>query len=350
MILGNALGCLYIVLIMFSQNILYLIVAEFINSIAFAIKESADPSLLNESIPPTKEKSKIFAKINEKGLSRYHIINAISMVIAGILYEINPYIPLIFALALSVLVTLLANFFIEPIEKNKEKQKIKSVNQTKELKSSFEFVLKSERVKSLILFAAIIMPILSVLENYGISMLEDLNISASYIGILFAILGIISGISTKKQDKFHNKFRNKSLTVIGLMLVGSCIFSGISGIIAKQISIGIIFVIIFYTIRYVCLGLYHALIDKYLSNFTNEQIDTKIFTAKNFLSSITSAIAGIFAAFLLDRMETAYFMVIIGIIFLILMTLVIKFMKNRVGLKPEEYSKEEVKYDKIKNI
>ena len=49
-------------------------------------------------------------------------------------------------------------------------------------------------------------------------------------------------------------------------------------------------------------------------------------------------------------METAYCMIMVGVIFAMLMILVTKFMKSRVGLKPEEYSKEETKYDKMKEI
>ncbi len=138
--------------------------------------------------------------------------------------------------------------------------------------------------------------------------------------------------------------------MIGFLTVGSCIFAGIAGIITKQYQIGILFIILFYAIRYICVGIYHALIEKYLSNFTNEDIDTKIFTANNFLKSIASAVVGVLAAFLLDRMETAYCMIVIGVIFFLLMILVDKFMKNRVGLKPEAYPKEEVKYDKFKEL
>ena len=59
---------------------------------------------------------------------------------------------------------------------------------------------------------------------------------------------------------------------------------------------------------------------------------------------------GIMASFLLDRIETAYCMIVIGSIFAILMLLASKYMKTRVGLRPEEYSKEEVKYDKLKEL
>ena len=99
--------------------------------------------------------------------------------------------------------------------------------------------------------------------------------------------------------------------------------------------------------KYIAYAVYEPLIEKYLSNFTNEEIDTKIYTANNFCKGIAGAIAGILAAFLLERMETAYCMIIIGVIFGILILLANRFMKTRVGLKPQEYAKEEVKYDKI---
>lgn len=65
-VFANILSCIYMVVIIFSKSLFDLIVAELISSLAFAIKESAEPSLLNESIPTTKNKSEIFAKINEK--------------------------------------------------------------------------------------------------------------------------------------------------------------------------------------------------------------------------------------------------------------------------------------------
>ncbi len=348
-ILGNILSCVYIVVVIFSNNLFNLIIAEILSATSFAIKESAEPSLLNESIPPTKLKSKIFAKISEKGAARYHIINAISTIIAGILYEINPYIPLLLSLFVLIIVTTMSILFIEPVKKVKKK-KIEGIGEFKEIREAFKFVLKSERVKSLILFAAVIKGITSILSNYEISMMEELEISASYLGLLFAVLGIVAGIATKKQDEFHNRLRNKTLSVLGFSIVGTCILAGILGILAEEYPIAILAIVGVYMIKYMFTGMYDPLIEKYMSNFTNEEIDTKIFTANNFLKGIAGAIAGILAAFLLDRMETAYAMIVIAIIFGILMILVCKFMKTRVGLKPEEYSKEEVKYDKIKEI
>lgn len=174
-ILGNILSCLYMVVILFSNNLFNLVIAEILSAISFAIKESAEPSLLNESIPPSRFKSKIFAKISQKGNSGYYIINAICTIIAGFLYEINPYIPIILSLCILIITTVMSILFIEPITKTKKK-KIQSVGQFKELGEAFKFVLKAERVKSLILYAAVMSGIISILTNYEISMLEELEV------------------------------------------------------------------------------------------------------------------------------------------------------------------------------
>ena len=54
-------------------------------------------------------------------------------------------------------------------------------------------------------------------------------------------------------------------------------------------------------------------------------------------------------SFLLDRMNISYCTFIIGVITILFTILMSRYMRNRVGLKPEEYSKEERKYDELKN-
>ena len=348
-ILANIVNCLYMVVIIFSTNLFNLIIAEMMSSLAFAIKDTAEPSLLNESIPKSKSKDKIFSKISEKGASGYYFINAISKILAGWLYEINAYIPMLLSLTITIIVTIMSMFFIEPIKKKKINFKeISITDNLKEIENSFKFILKSERLKSLLLFISLIEGMICVLCTYEVSVLEELNISAKIIGTIFATLGIVSSFSAKKQEKFHQKYRNKSLSVIGLSITSSCLIAGIFAIFSNSIKHLILIIIIAFIIRAIMESIYYNLGEKYLRNFANEQIDTKIYTAKNLLKSISSAVIGMFASFLLDRMSTAYCMIILGITFTILIILSISYMKTRVGLKPEEYSKEERKYDELK--
>ena len=259
--------------VMFSTNLFNLITAELLSSLAFGIKESVDPALLNESIPPSRYKSKIFAKISQKGMANYYIINAIATILAGFFYDMNPYIPITLAFIITVLVTVISTGFIEPQTENK-KHKVQEFNQLKEIKDSFKFILKSERLKALILFSAISGGVISLMATYEVSLLEDFDMPAKYLCIIFATLGIISGILANKQEYFHEKYRNKSLCTLLAIIGGTILVAGICGIIAKQYSVFILFIVLTYMIRYSCQGIYYPLTERYLRNFSNEKHNT----------------------------------------------------------------------------
>lgn len=351
LILGNVLNCLYMVIIMLSRNLGDLIFAEFISAMAFSIKNIAEPSLLNESIPPSKYKSEIYSKISSKGASGYYLFGAISKTIAGFLFAINGYLPIICSLIVLVVVVIISIGFIEPLQKKKRNvEEMIGKKQLKDIKEGFIYVLKSERLKALILCAALIVSLLSILNNYYVSLLEDLQVSSIIIGMISAIATMVSAYASKKQKLFQGRLKNKSLTTIAMILSVSTMIAGICGLKAKEYIVLLIVIVFMNLAHGFGKGMYYTIIDKYLRNFTNEKIDTKIFAANNLFSGIARVLIGLFASFLLDKTTTAYCMIIIGLIFTILYVLMEKYMKSRVGLKPEEYSKEETKYDEQKQI
>lgn len=346
LILGNVLNSIYIFILILSRNLYDLIIAEFFCALAFALKNIVETSILSESIPPSKYKSKIFSNINSKGASRYYVLSTISKVIAGGLFKINGYLPIIFSFITVAISVIMSLFFIEPIKK-KQKKDITS-NEFKEIKQGISFVLKSERLKALIVAYALISAFLSILSNYNVSLLEEIGISSVTIGVISAMMSFARALASKRERKFHDKFKNKSIITISLILSISCIICGICSIEARTnyLLLGIIIVALLG-----CgfsEGMYYTIRDKYLGNFSNKKIDTKIYTVNQLFGNISKVIAGIIASFLLDKMNTAYCMITIGIMFTIIYLLTEKYMKTRVGLKPEEYSKEERKYDELK--
>lgn len=346
-ILGNILNCIYMVMFMSCVSLLDLTLAMFISSLANSIKGIAEPTLLNASIPPSKYKSNIFAKINSKGIMGYYILGALSRIIAGFLFEVNGYLPILCSLVVLVIVCIISIFYIEPVKKQTNK-KLNIEKQIKDIKDGFKFILKSERLKALILSSALIGSLLSILLNYQTSLWQEVKVPAYLIGIISAVISLASAYASKKQQDFHNKFRNRTITIIGLMASISTIIAGIAGLEAKKLSFLLIIIALSFIIARFAHGMFYTIIDRYFRNFTNKDIDTKIFAVKNLFVNLVSAIMGIMASFLLNKMSTAYCMVIIGTIFTIIYLLMGKYMKVRVGLKPEEYSKQERKYDELK--
>lgn len=347
-IFANILNCIYMVMFMMTRNIYDLVFAKFVSSLAWAIKDVAEPSLLNASIPKSKYKSSIFAKIYAKGVSGYFIIGAISRMIAGFLFEINGYLPVICSLVVLAIVTLISICYIEPIKK--EKTKISISNQFKDIGDGFKFVIKSERLKALILSAALIAALLNILTDYQTSLFNDLKLPAYLIGVLTAAISLSSAYASKKQESFHNKFNNKSIVVMALMASICTFLVGVLGANAANYTVLIIIIVLLFLVIRFSHGMYYAIMDRYIRNFTNKNIDTKIFAVKNLFVDIITAIVGIMASFLLDKMPTSYCMIIIGASFTLMYLLMYKYMKPKVGLKPEEYSTEERKYDELKDF
>ena len=243
MMLGNFSNIIYMVIVILSQNLFHLITAEAFCAFAFSLKDVADLSLINESIPETTKKSTIFAKILTKGSSRHFILNSLSLIISGFLFAINGYLPIIISLIITILSFLLSCLFIDPLDSikldsdntnynvNNKKLAIENFrNSIKDFISSFKFILSSNRLRSLILFSSIMSGLISILANMQVGILEEKSISSSIIGIIFATLEIIASISLKKQEQFHNKFKNKSLSILGITISFSCILAGTSRI------------------------------------------------------------------------------------------------------------------------
>lgn len=95
-------------------------------------------------------------------------------------------------------------------------------------------------------------------------------------------------------------------------------------------------------IKYISVGIYKILIDKYYRNFTNARIDTKIFSTKLFFEGMANAILGFFASYLLTIMSTGDAFIVLGFIFFILFIIAIIYMKPNLGLDPKQYPKGEI--------
>lgn len=342
MILGNICNSIYLITVINSKNLIHLVIAETFSSLAFSLKDIAEPAMLNESIDATKaEKSKIFAKVQGKAVSGYYFLSAFSMIVSGFLFEINGYIPMFISLGIVITTLIMSTQFKNVIPENNLEEENNEVS----LKEAIKFSFESRRCRCLLMFSAIFYGVVTVLATYEVSLLEDLKVSSRYIGIIFAILNIISAIASKNQNIIQEKFKNRTLTFIGLSLVFSCVFSGVASKLNMPYIIVISVILIMYVVKYTMVGLYNVLLIKYLSNFTNSKIDTKIFAINSFCSSIIGVALGIFASKLVEDLVTSTAMIIFGITTFIVISIVLIYMKNKVGLEPKQYSEIELKYD-----
>ena len=87
-----------------------------------------------------------------------------------------------------------------------------------------------------------------------------------------------------------------------------------------------------------------------MNNFTNRTIRTKLATIESIAYYAMTVLFSLTSSWLLGKTTTANTFIVIGIISTFLIGTILYFMKGKVGLKPEEYSSEDLKYSHLNKV
>lgn len=345
LLVGNLFVTISILGIILSNGLLFLTVLFLIQAIGYNLKGLCEPTLLSDSIPKSSLSSKIYAKIDGKGSSFYFIFNAISCVTTSFLYVLNPYVPMTMCFVFCLISTIITLAFNEPITNSNFTEKENPtglISYYKDILITFKQIVKSNRLKCLLMFSLLFWGILSVFGTLRSSILVDIGMPEQYFGIILAAMQIISSISASKQNWFHKKLRNRLLSWFSLSIVSSFILTGLLVICNISFTVSVISCLIPIILVGIVKGPYFTLMQKYLNSFSNPNVNTKIYAVTSLFENMGRIIVSLFASFLLEITTTSYAFIIIGCIFFIIFIFLLDYMKTKVGLKPEEYSKEDL--------
>lgn len=347
LIIGNIFIALSTLTYIFAVDFYMILLGQFFSAVGFVIKGICETNLLYDSLEKDSKRGARFSKIDGEGSSLYYYIDAITSILSGFMFAINGYLPMIFCLIINI-VSIVMSVKFEEVDTLNEKKKVKIGTELNELKNSMSSIFKSKRIKNLILFGAIFSGILGALVSLRSSILSDIKLPAQYFGIIFAVLQIISGISAKNQYRFHKKFRNKTLASLSLPVVISCIFIGLICSLNLNYKVTICVTILAFLIQYIAKGPFYTLIKQYMNNFTTSSLRTKITSLYSLLEGLSRSAICFMASFLLKYTNTANTFTILGCIFTVITVLMLDNMKDKVGLKPEEYSEKDIKILELK--
>ena len=338
-ILANFVLAIHVLIIMFAVNFEMLLISQVLCAFAFITKGTCETDMLYDSLERGEKRGTNFAKIDGKANSRYYYIDAISAILSGFLFVVNPYIPM----ALCFLIALMTFFISIKFEEiHKEKGKMKIREELKNIKAGFKNIFKSKRLKSLLFFNAIFIGLIKILQNLRNTVLIEIGMPEQYFGIIFAVMGIIMGTAARNQGRIHKKYRNKTLGFLSIPTAVSCLLIGVILACDFNLTITIPLVLILFMVQYIMRGPYYILIKQYFNNFTNSEKRIKIATTNNLCENAIASLLVFGASFILEYIPIAYTMIIIGCIAIIGFVVLLDFMRQRVGLKPEEYSQKEI--------
>lgn len=347
-ILGNILLIVYMLILLCFPGAISIIIADLVFALGYDMKTIAESNLLYDSVS-TRGGEGLYSKLDAKGGSWYYILDGIASLVAGYLFVINNYIPMLICLGFIVISTILSFGFkdVYKIEKEK-KEKIGLAVTLKDygndLKSSFKFILKSKRMKAFILFQIVFYSVIEIVDTYNSDLLINIGIPEEQFSMIFAVLTLIGGISLSLKRPIEKKFKNRTLSFVSLMYIGACIIIGAISTFWKSKTI-IPIVLMMYAVQKINTSIWYILEAKYLKNFTKEEMRNKITFSYEFIGGIAASIFSILGGLLLKVLNVENAFLVIGLLALASMVVVLDYMRTRFGLKPEEYTKEDLEFE-----
>lgn len=347
MILGNILMCISLVIVILARNILEMSIANAVMAFGFCLKRLTESNLLAEIVGiTTDEEKKEYSDIVSKANRNYYLIDGVSSFFTGMTFLINPYLPIIISLGFMGVSTILSIFIKTPkTEKSTEKISIAKefISQCKKIGSSFKTILKSARIKSILIFVLFFDGFLYALYSLRASLLLDsIGMETEKYTILIAFLTILAGFSSTLQQKIRETFKNRTLTLLTVVLISSLIISGVVSLLNINIWVKLIIITVMFALQYGIQGTYEVLMNLYSRNFTSDDIRVEVSSVFELFRNTSQFLISIVASILLGFFSIEYNFLILGIVFGIILFIVLHIIKNYFGLKPEEYSKKDV--------
>lgn len=347
LILGNIMLIFYTLALIVLPGISSIILANLIFALADNIKDIAGPNLLYDSVA-TKGGDGLYTRLEARGGSWYYWLDGIASLMAGYLFVVNNYLPIFICLGFIIISTILSFGFhdIYPVKERKESKRNLLKEYRKDLKDSIRFIFKSKRMKAYILFGAVFYGIIETVGTYQGDLLVDVGIPAEYFSMIFAIITFVRGISLSFQKQIEKVFKNRTLTFLSLTYIASIL---ITGVIASFFTGNLVIAIILLmcSSQQIISAIWYILEAKYIKNFTTPEVRNRMGFTYEFIAGIGGSIITILGGILLDYFNIANAFIIAGLISLVMMTLTLDYMRTRFGLKPEQYRKEDIEFEKI---
>lgn len=340
-IFGNIFVIANVCIYLFGNGFGIFIFANFLGSLGFSLKSLAEGTILYSSLK-TIGKRESYSKVEGSANAKYHYLNAVTAILSGFLFTINPYIPVVLCLVCSIV-----SFYISTKFKNVENKEEEEPTRIKDIIKEFGSLMKSNRSKSIFLFAFVFYGVISVANKLYKALLIDLAIGNEYITIIVCLYTIFVGIGAKSLFYIEKITKNKTLTIFVYFFMIAMLFVGVIGVNGTLSIYSLSILMLSLVVMGLIQGAYRVAIKKYVMSFTTSKIRTKIMAAYYMFENLGTTLILLVSGFLLEFMSNSIACIIFVASSFLVLLLVLRYMKNRIGLKPEQYDPKDINNVKV---
>ena len=346
-VIGNCFMIFHTLCLIIIPGFAGVILANIMMSLGFAFKELGEDELLFDSVS-TKGGSGLYSRINYKGTALYYFLDGFDSLASGYFFLKDNYLPIYVCLFFLIIATLISLGFrdIHPVEKKKITYRKNLLANARRLRHQrrdyFRIVLSSSRLRSFIIFNLIYYSLFLLAGVYVKNIFLDLGVSEINYAMVFALTSIVSGIVIIFTKQIEKKWKNKTLTIMSLSYVLSCIVLGILSMFCSGMKV-IAIAIILINIMAIDRALWNAIKFRYLMHFTIHKERNPITFVFETIGCFGAALVSILGSILIEYISASKALAYASIVFFVLLVISILYMRDRFGLKPNKYKKEDIR-------
>lgn len=319
-LLGAILWALSLSMYIAGNVFFVFILAELTFSLGSAFKSGADSALIYDSLK-AENREKDYQIVEGKARARALYAQAIGSVIAGFVYEVNMYLPMIISIGFMIVTALITLIFKEPpmLEEGNQKEE----TYFKQIVESARYVISHEKLKAIVLFSMVFFIFYRAGYWFYQPYMEAVNIPVKYFGIIFFIFNITAAFFSKRSSYIMNKTKPKTLTFMAFLMIASFVLMGIF-----KIWIGVFAILL----QQVARGINRPVITKYMNKHISSDKRATILSFQSLACNLAVAVTFPFMGVLKDHSNIFTTNLILAASMIILTMLAIKYMDNRLGV------------------
>lgn len=320
LIFGSLLWGVSLLIYILGKNFYIFAVAEVIFSLGATFKSGADTALIYDSLKAMKRESE-FQKIEGYSRSFTFYAQGIGSIIAGFVYEVNIFLPMIISIGFMIITACIAMGFEEPVIEGKEGSFGKGY--FKQIKESGKYVLGHEKLKAIILYSMIFFIFYRTGFWYFQPYMESVNISVKYFGIIFFLFNVVAAQTSNSCYKIMEFTKPKTLTFMSGLLIASFILLGII-----RGWIGVLAILL----QQVARGLYRPVTRKYMNKHIPSDKRATILSFHSLAVNIAVAVTLPFMGLLKDNASIYTTHIVLAMTMIVMTYLTARYMDKRIGL------------------
>lgn len=321
--LASVASIIFVAIYIWGNSLWIFIFANVLYGFSTSIRNITDVEILSITLKKLRKKND-YSRIEGKGMFWYYVIEGLTSIIAGYLYEfVNPYAPIISTGICAIILLLLSFVIKDPLDDEEQDVHEQIESNKKEREPSYKTLFKRPFVIWMAIFTFCFLGIASVHQTLTKVYLQDANIPAYLFGYIFCVYKLISAIASKFQFKYELKRGVKSLIYCCAMMIFTYISCAIIYWINPKAILSLIIALILFASQYFARAVFRIAVKNYINACVSKNSLTKTFSIYSMAESLGFAFVTFLTSIIMEISGNSYVITNFSLVALFIIPLII---------------------------